>query len=867
MTVRSLLSRVARLDRVTLGAAALVLIVLGGVAYRQWDAYRNANAEVERSRQIVTSLDGILFALVDAETGQRGFLLTGESHYLQPYNLALQEIPKELAALKLLLGGNQRDAKEFSELDSLVKQKQRELRQTIETRSTGGSKAALAIVITGEGKREMDSIRALCYQMEREQNAVQTQAFAQGETAAAITVLIAVAASLGILFFFVFVLEPFASSDPIAWRRPWILRYGAAILGVIAITLTRAALTPVGGPVAMPFTLYFCAVAFAGWYGGFGPTLLSIVLSLLAGSWFFAAPTRSLLVKGHDDQVAMLMIVLVGFGMALLSRSQRSAVERAMQAEDSERAERQRFETTLASIGDAVIATDVEERITFVNKVAAALLQWSETEARGKALHEVLRIVDEFTRSPVDLPSARALREGQVVGLAKRTLLIGRNGTEVPIDDSAAPIQDGDGNIQGTVLVFRDVTERRRTENQLSEQALLLEQAAAEARSQRQRLGLALTAGKMGVYEVDPEKMTLWWSPETYSLFGVNPAEFKPTRDSFAALIHPGNRELFMQHWDENIAAFQPINREFRLVKRDGKERWISCRGTPTYGDAGAPVRYSGLFLDITERREAEQVLRKFEKLSSAARLSAAMAHEINNPLGAVSNLIYLAKEAPGVPASTVELLIRAEFELERVAHAARQALGFYRESSRTEAIDIPELIDSVVNIYSTRISEKKIRITRNYLERGPVHGVRGELRQVFSNLLANAIEAVKQGGTVWLETRVSDTGGKQALAITVADDGGGVAAEHIDQIFEPFFTTKAGTGTGLGLWVAKEIIERHRGSISLQQKNGKGGATFEVRLPGAAVSRSPHPAIETSRAAGEMQGNHPEGAETGTPT
>ena len=299
-----------------------------------------------------------------------------------------------------------------------------------------------------------------------------------------------------------------------------------------------------------------------------------------------------------------------------------------------------------------------------------------------------------------------------------------------------------------------------------------------------------------------------------------------------------------MQYWDENTAEFQPINHEFRILQPDGKERWISCRGTPRYDDGGSPIHYSGLFLDITERREADQVLRKFEKLSAAARLSAAIAHEINNPLSAMSNLIYLAKKAPSVPQSIAELLDQAEHELERVAHVTRQALGFYRESSRAEAIDVSELIDSVLKVLSTRIEEKKITIERDFVEGARVDGVRGEIRQVVSNLLANAIEAVQTGGTICVATHQTDAGEERAVEIVVADDGHGIAPEHLDHIFEPFFSTKPGTGTGLGLWAAKEIVERHNGNIGVQPGLSDGrGATFAVRLPsevGARISDAP---------------------------
>jgi PAS domain S-box-containing protein len=829
-----------------LGIALLILTLLVGLSYHQWAQYRRANASGERSRELLTAIAQVENTLVDAETGQRGFLLTGESSYLAPYDRALEELPADLAKLKWLLGGDLQGMQDFEKLSALEQRKLDDLRQTIEVRRTRGSQAALGIVLTSQGKRTMDSIRSLCSQMEHNENVREARASADGEAAAGIALLITVACSLVILFFFAFGFEPFASPEPQAWRRPWPIRYGAAILGVVAITLIRAALTPLGGPIAMPFTLYICAVAFAAWFGGFRPASFSIVLSLMAGDWFFAAPTHSFLVRGHDDQVAMVMIVVVGFGIALISRAQRAAVERAVRAENAERTERERFETTLTSIGDAVIATDAEGRVTFVNRVASALLQWPEAEARGKPLDDVFNIVNELTRAVVDSPVARVLREGQIVGLTNHTILIGKNGREVPIDDSAAPIRDVDGRILGTVLVFRDVTERRQSENRLAEQTSLLAQAAAEARSQRQRLGLALTAGKMGVYEVDPVRKTVWWSPETYLLFGVNPAEFTPMRESFAALIHPGNRELFMHHWDENIAASQPINREFRILRPDGQERWISCRGTPGYDGTGSPVHYSGLFLDITERREAEEVLRKFEKLSAAARLSTAIAHEINNPLSAVTNLIYLAKETPGIPQSILGLLVRAEHELERVAHAARQALGFYRESSRAEAIDVAELVESVLAIYSTKIAEKKIKIVRGFVKCAPIYAVRGEMRQVISNLITNAIEAVREGGTISLGTQPLVTGEERAVEIIVADDGRGIASEHLDHIFEPFFTTKAGTGTGLGLWVAKEIIDRHQGSIQIQQtqaEDERRGATFLIRLPcepGASILNGP---------------------------
>jgi PAS domain S-box-containing protein len=811
---RTTLSRRSGFNTTTLGIAALVLTAFVGLSFRQWELYHRANAEAARSREILTAIDSIQATLVDAETGQRGFLLTGDSSYLDPYNRALQEFPNDLATLKSLVSESGRGSENVDQLTTLANSKLGELRQTIETRRTQGAQAALAMVLTGQGRSTMDSVRALCAQMRGTENARQTQASSDGEAAAGIALLITVAGSLVLLFLFAFGLEPFTSPDPQAWQRPWLLRYGAAILAVVAITLIRAALTPVMGPTAMPFTLYFCAVAFAAWFGGFRPAVLAIFLSLVAGSWFFAAPTRSLLVSGHGDQVAMLMIVLVGFGIALLSRSQRGAMDRALRAESSERNERQRFETTLTSIGDAVIATDREVRVTFANQVALSLMRRTEAEVAGKPLHEVFRIVNEITRAEVENPAARVLRERAVVALANHTVLIAQDGTEVPIEDSAAPIFGPDGSLAGVVLVFRDVTETRKA---------------------RARLSLALTAGKMGVYEIDLAHNTLWLSRESYSLLGRLPQDFSASPESLLGVVHPQDRELLQQHFKGTIEAHEPVNHEFRILRPSGKECWISCQGQVEYNDAGQAVRHSGLLVDITLRKQSEQMLRRFERLTAAARLSATMAHEINNPLGAVVNLVYLVRSLPGLPPGADQMLRQAEQELDRVAHATRQALGFYRETTSPEQIDIPALMESVLELYSTKLISKHISIKRAFGECAPIQGVHGEVKQAVSNFIANAIEAVTKGGVIFIGIESVPGDREGAAEIVIADNGPGIAQEDADKIFEPFFTTKSGTGMGLGLWVARDIVERHGGSIRVSPRtegSELGGTTITIKFP-----------------------------------
>lgn len=289
--------------------------------------------------------------------------------------------------------------------------------------------------------------------------------FTRANAAAVTALLVTVAGSLVLLLLFSFGLEPFASPDALAKKRGWLLRYGVAVSVVVAAALFRASLTPIMGGRSMPFTLFFPAVWFAAWYGGFRPGLVSIALSVSAGAYFFAEPTRSLLIRYHDDQTAALMLVLVGVGMALLSQSQQQAVERAANAETAERIERQRFETTLESIGDAVIATNQAGRVTFINKVACSVMKAFEADALGRALEDVFRIVDDFTGAKGENSVIKVLHEGGVAGLAIHTDLRARDGTEIPIEVSGAPIRMEDGTLLGTVLVFRDITERKRAED------------------------------------------------------------------------------------------------------------------------------------------------------------------------------------------------------------------------------------------------------------------------------------------------------------------------------------------------------------------------------------------------------------------
>jgi PAS domain S-box-containing protein len=273
------------------------------------------------------------------------------------------------------------------------------------------------------------------------------------------------------------------------------------------------------------------------------------------------------------------------------------------------------------------------------------------------------------------------------------------------------------------------------------------------------------------------------------------------------------------------------------LRHANGRLTPIEDSAAPIRDDRGQLIGVVLVFHDVSAMRKSQDLLRKTEKLAAAARLSATVAHEINNPLEAVVNLIFIAKNDPDTPAPVAHHLGLAEQEIERIAHITRQTLGFYRESNAPESIQIGSLIESVLKMYSNKLDTAGIRVRCNLSECPPVRGVAGELKQVLSNVVANAIDAAGAHGSIAIRCEHAPSGEKPSVQIVVADSGAGIAAEHADRIFEPFFTTKKDVGTGLGLWVTKEIVERHGGSIEVRPaSDGEGltGAAFVLQFPSA---------------------------------
>jgi PAS domain S-box-containing protein len=267
-------------------------------------------------------------------------------------------------------------------------------------------------------------------------------------------------------------------------------------------------------------------------------------------------------------------------------------------------------------------------------------------------------------------------------------------------------------------------------------------------------------------------------------------------------------------------------------------KRWVLVNTYPSEDGLSAFGR------DVTERRLQQQKLLVTEKLAATGRLAATIAHEINNPLESVLNLIYLARTSQAEMAKIRGYLETAEKELTRVSHIARHTLGFYRETSVASEIDLAGLIDEVLMVYESRLRASNIRVEKAFSEVPAIRGLRGELHQVFSNLISNAIDAMRDGGTLRIGLREPENRLKAGVVVSVEDSGMGIPAENLPRLFEPFFTTKPAAGTGLGLWVVRQFIASWGGSIDVNSDmvSHKHGTAFTIFLPLVAVSESSTP-------------------------
>jgi PAS domain S-box-containing protein len=387
---------------------------------------------------------------------------------------------------------------------------------------------------------------------------------------------------------------------------------------------------------------------------------------------------------------------------------------------------------------------------------------------------------------------------------------------------------------EGIVTFSRDITQERNAREALKSKSEQAERQLAEIETvyRTAPIGLALfdTADFRYVRLNDRQA----------EFFGLRPEQIVGRTLTEMAPIE-GLRELF-----EQVLAGQPVVNfplEGEVITRPGEHRYWTVSYFPVVGADGTVQAITAASLEITQQRKAELALIQSEKLAVVGRLASSIAHEINNPLESVTNLLYIA-ERSGDLADVKKYLEIAERELRRVSAIANQTLRFHKQSSSPQEVAADQLIDTVISIYQSQIVNSGVRVERRQRTSRTVRCFDGEIRQVISNLVSNAIDAMHglAGGLLLLRTRAGREWrtGRPGLFLTVADTGSGMPAAVANRIFEPFYTMKGASGTGLGLWISGEIVQRHHGRLRFRssEKEGRSGTVFVLFLPFDAVDR-----------------------------
>jgi PAS domain S-box-containing protein len=355
-------------------------------------------------------------------------------------------------------------------------------------------------------------------------------------------------------------------------------------------------------------------------------------------------------------------------------------------------------------------------------------------------------------------------------------------------------------------------------------------------RESERRFRVTFNQAAVGMVHVALDGSLLMVNQKFCDILGYTEDELMGRR--FHLFTHPDDLQSNVERLNQMLAGeVGTYSIEKRYIRKDGFVVWGQVSASIVRDELGEPKYIITVIEDITERKRASDALRQSEKLAATGRLAASIAHEINNPLEAVTNLLYLLEQHKSLDDTARGYAKMAQEEVSRVAHIARQTLGFYRDSSHLESVQVPQLMEDVLDLFERKLRASEIEIEKDFADDITAEVYTGEMRQVLSNLLANALDAIGKKGKIKIRisrSRSWQRRGPRGVRITIADTGTGIDAANKRHIFEPFFTTKGVKGTGLGLWVTRGMIEKHSGSVRVWSSTqaGKSGTAFTIFLP-----------------------------------
>ncbi|MDR3670841.1 MAG: PAS domain S-box protein [Holophaga sp.] len=705
-----------------LGALISVLLISGLLAYQNTRQLREDTALVVRAHQELEAFQGALGAITDAETGQRGFLLTGDERYLEPYHAGLD---RAQAQLRRLREGAPPQQAQVAALEALIGAKSRELEQTIALQRRDPP-AARQMVLTHLGRSIMDSIRAQIAAMDHDERAL------------------------------------LADRERTSRRGYRTVILSGAVFGLLSLGLALALLVQL---------------------------------------------------QRHFRQ--------------------RDAFEQALESQ------RQWLQVTLRSIGDAVIATDRSGAVTFLNPVAERLTGWQAEAAAGQPLEAVFPLINEQTREPAPNPCERVLREGAVAGLANHTALVARDGRFLPIEDSAAPIVDGAGQVSGMVLVFHEVSGKREAERIM--------------RESEERFRTVFERGGVPMALITPDGRILRANPALGQMLGTS--DIALAGSTVWDITHPEDQAQTRDGL-QRIARGQAswFRMEKRYLRRDGALIWGDMCTACVNDAEGRPLYLVTHIQDITERKRAEASLRQANQRKDE--FLATLAHELRNPLAPIrTGAFLLTQRATEDP----ELMQLYAMIARQAAHMARlvddlldvSRIERGRVELRKERVALGQVVAHALEASKALIEAGGYQLAVELpdpapeLEADPVR-----LEQMLCNLLNNACKYTPAGGRIQV---LAAWEGAEAV-LRVRDDGIGMTPEVIEHIFDLFYqanpsTDRRGGGLGIGLTLVQRLAQLHGGALAATSDGPGKGSEFVLTLPALSPAPAPAPAAEPTRA------------------
>lgn len=372
------------------------------------------------------------------------------------------------------------------------------------------------------------------------------------------------------------------------------------------------------------------------------------------------------------------------------------------------------------------------------------------------------------------------------------------------------------------------------SERQLAEERARLSE---EQRDRDEFLRIALRAIRMGFWVWDLKHNSFHWSDEMFRMAGREPGSIRPSFEAWTNMLHHEDAQRVADARRQTCVTGEDYTERYRIVWPDNSVHWLESRGVCQLDAEGKVARVLGILWDVTDRKQAEEAILRAEKLAIAGRLAASVAHEINNPLEAVGNLLYLITLAGALPAAQ-EYANTALGELMRVSAITQQTLKFHRQTGVPQDTALSEVVSTVLALFHARLKAVQITTELRVKDEKTVACMPSEVQQIFANLVSNAIDAMPRGGRLVVRVRASRDWCDRAIEgtrVTFCDSGTGIDRATMSHVFEPFFTTKTETGTGLGMWVVAQLTERHHGHVRTWStcRQGRSGTAISVFLPG----------------------------------